>query len=316
MLITVAVLALLQAPVVTGADAVVADVRRITEAQDNDQRFEALTALLKASGVAFTVEPFTVDKQQGSDRRTRGRNIVATVGQGPEEVVVGAHYDAVWLPDGTFGRGAVDNAASSVMLVRLAQAVQARRLPLRVTFVWFDMEEGGLLGSAKYLEAHAALSTAARPRAMLNFDVNGYGDTVLFGAPAGGGDPALRQAMLQTCVRGGGDPALRQAMLQTCVREAIDCIRFDQMPPSDDRSFGRAKIPTLSIAQLPAAEVHQLWLMLHGGRASGLAQDFEPPVFHTIHTADDVLAKIDGATLARGQRLGLALLMQLATVKP
>jgi Zn-dependent M28 family amino/carboxypeptidase len=296
MLTALTALALLQAPAApAAADTFVADVRRITEANDNDQRFDALTALLTARGVAFTVEPFTVDKQQGRDTRTRGRNVVATMGQGAQAVVVGAHYDAVWLPDGTFGRGAVDNAASSVMLVHLAQAVQSQRLPLRVTFVWFDMEEAGLLGSAKYLEAHAALSTSARPRAMLNFDINGYGDTVLFAAPAG-----------------GADPALRQAMLQTCAIEAIDCIRFEQMPPSDDRSFGRAQIPTLSIAQIPAAEVHQLWLMLHAAQPSGLAQGFAPAIFRTIHTAADVLARIDGATLARGQRLALALLRQLA----
>jgi hypothetical protein len=299
MLMTLAALALLQAPAVTAAETFVADVRRITDANDNDQRFDALTALLTAKGVAFTVEPFTVGAQQGRDTRTRGRNVVATIGQGAREIVVGAHYDAVWLPDGTFGRGAVDNAASSVMLVHLAHAVQAQALPVRVTFVWFDMEEGGLLGSAKYLEAHPALSTTARPRAMLNFDINGYGDTVLFAAPAG-----------------GADPALRQAMLQTCAIEAIDCIRFDQMPPSDDRSFGRAKIPTLSIAQIPAAEVHQLWLMLHAGQSSGLAPGFAPPIFRTIHTPEDVLGKIDGATLARGQRLALALLRQLAATRP
>jgi Zn-dependent M28 family amino/carboxypeptidase len=299
MLTALAALALLQAPAVPATDTFVADVRRLTEANDNDQRFDALTALLRARGVAFTVEPFTVDKQQGRDTRTRGRNIVATIGQGAQEVIVGAHYDAVWLADGTFGRGAVDNAASSVLLVHLAQEVQAQRLPLRVTFVWFDMEEGGLLGSANYLDAHAALSTTARPRAMLNFDINGYGDTVLFAAPAG-----------------GADPALRQAMLQTCALEAIDCVRFNQMPPSDDRSFGRAKIPTLSIAQIPAAEVHQLWLMLHAGPGSGLAQGFAPAIFHTIHSAEDVLAKIDATTLARGQRLALALLRQIAATKP
>jgi hypothetical protein len=101
-------------------------------------------------------------------------------------------------------------------------------------------------------------------------------------------------------------------MLQTCAAEAIDCIRFDEMPPSDDRSFGQAMIPTLSIAQIPAAEVHQLWLMLHAGQAAGLAPGFEPPIFRTIHTTDDALDKVDGATLARGQRLGLALLRRLA----
>ena len=74
-----------------------------------------------------------------------------TIGTGTESIVVGAHYDAVRLPDGTLSRGAVDNAASSVILVRLAEALRTVDLPRQVKLIWFDMEELGLIGSRRYL---------------------------------------------------------------------------------------------------------------------------------------------------------------------
>ena len=113
-------------------DDLVAEVRTLSAAADNDARFDALTALLKAHGVPFTVEPFTLDKppaagpNQTPDPRTRGRNIVVSLGDGAEQVVVGAHYDAKWMADKTLSRGAVDNGASSVMLVHLAAGAAAR----------------------------------------------------------------------------------------------------------------------------------------------------------------------------------------------
>jgi len=271
-------------------DPLVVDVQRLAASQNNDDRFTALTELLRARGVTFTVEPFTLDTPVGSEPRTTGRNIVATFGEGADELVLGAHYDAARLPDGTLSMGAVDNAASSVMLAGVAQALRAERLQTRVRVVWFDMEEIGLAGSTRYLQAHAG----DRIGAMLNFDINGYGDTTIFGAPAG-----------------GENARLRRTILQTCAELAVDCVRFAAMPPGDDRSFGKAGVPTLSIAHLPAIEAHQLWLLLHAGASSGLAPGATPPIFRTIHTADDVASKVDGATIARAQRLALAVLQNL-----
>lgn len=155
-----------------------------------------------------------------------------------------------------------------------------------------DMEELGLLGSAKHVDAHQG----DRVRAMVNFDINGDGDTVLFGPPAG-----------------GDDARLRRALVETCAEEALDCVRFARMPPGDDRSFGKAGFPTLSIATLPAAEAHQLWLLQHAGAASGLAQGTLPAIINTIHTPDDVVAKVDGAAMARTYRLAAALVRRLST---
>jgi hypothetical protein len=267
-------------------------VKALSNATTNEGRFEALTAILKQHGIAFTVEPFTIDRPRGGEPRTAGRNVVVTIGNGTDDLVIGAHYDAVRLPDGSLSHGAVDNAASCEVLVELAyQVAQSyeRSRPVRIKIVWFDMEELGLLGSAAYVRAHSG----DRIRAMLNFDVNAYGDTVLFGPPAG-----------------GESDQMRRRMVETCAAQPIDCIRLAPMPPGDDRPFGQARIPTLSIAILPAAEAHQLWLTMSvPGRAGQPANT--PAVLTTIHTANDVAAKVDGTTIARMYTFTWALVQAL-----
>jgi peptidase M28-like protein len=235
-------------------ETLVDDVRKLESADSNEARFDALTAILRARNIAFEVQPFTLEKAIGKEPRTEGRNVVASFGIGPEEIVVGAHFDAARLADGSLSRGAVDNAASSIILVRLAEALAAEKLPLRVRVVWFDMEELGLIGSRQYVKQNSA-----RIVGMLNFDINAYGDTILFG-------PSEREDTL----------ALRRSLLQTCAAQDIGCVRFAQMPPGDDRSFVGAGIPALSIGMLPALEAHQLWLMMNGGANSGLAQGMAP----------------------------------------
>jgi Zn-dependent M28 family amino/carboxypeptidase len=269
----------------------VADVRQLTSADTNEARFDALTAMLRGRNLTFTVEPFTIDKPVGREPRTEGRNVVVTLGDGADQIVVGAHYDAARLPDGSLSRGAVDNAASSVILVRLAEALRTATLPRRVKIVWFDMEELGLIGSARYVQAHGTDRIAA----MLNFDVNGYGDTVLFG-------PSEREQ----------HASLRRTLVETCAAEAKTCVGFPQMPPGDDRSFVGAKIPTLSIAMLPAVEVHQLWLLMNAKQDSGLAPGHVPAILRTLHTAEDTVAAVDGESMARMLRFALALVRTVA----
>lgn len=299
----IALLALLAAAHAAAAqptsDSLVADVRTLSAATSNDERFDALTTLLKARDLPFTVETFTLDRRPARgptaapDPRARGRNVVVSMGKGRETIVVGAHYDAIWINDTTLGQGAVDNGASSVMLVHVAAALKKARLKSRVRFVWFDHEESRLLGSAKYVEMHAG----DRIKAMLNYDINGYGDTILFGPPAG-----------------GANPRLQRAMLETCAVEHVDCLRFDGMPPGDDRSFGARQVPTLSIAILPAAEAHQLWLALHA-KGAGLANGFVPAILRTIHTTGDTPEKLDGTAMATAGRVAQALIRRVSELR-
>jgi len=289
----IAFLTMLQAASATAPQAttLVEDARRLTTAASNDARFEALTAMLRSRGLTFIVEPFTIEKPVGREPRTEGRNVVVTLGDGPQDVVIGAHYDAVRLPDGSLSRGAVDNAASSVMLIGLAEALRAERLPVRVRVVWFDMEELGLLGSAQYVKQHAT----DRMAAMLNFDINAYGDTLMFG-PAERPDSA----------------ALRRAFVQTCATEDIPCVGFAEMPPGDDRSFVKAGVPTLSVAIVPAIEVHQLWLMMNARANSGLTQGTVPPILRTIHTPEDGPDKLNEEAMRRVQRFAVSLVRSIA----
>ena len=259
------------------------DVRKLAVSTTNEQRFDALTAILATRKIPFTVEPFALEKPLRG--RSEGRNIVVTLGQGASDLVIGAHYDAAYLRDGTLSRGAVDNAGSSVLLVHLAEALGKESLRQRVRIVWFDMEELGVIGSTRYLAAHRD----DRIVAMLNFDINAYGDTILFGDPPG-----------------GDAPALRRALMQTCADEQADCVRFGALPNSDDRPFGKAGIPTLSIAVLPAEEAHQLWLLLEGANGST-----PPAVLRVIHTPEDVIEKVDAAAIARMQRFALALVKKV-----
>ena len=289
MYILLAVLATLQAP--PAVNPMRAAVERLTTAATNDERFEAVTALLRERKIPFTVERFTIEKPLGKEPRTEGRNIVATFGGGANPLVVGAHYDAARLQDGTLSHGATDNAGSSVILATIAESLLAQPPAGRVTLVWFDMEELGLIGSQKYIDAHAG----DRVRAMLNLDVNAYGDTLIFGSSRGAANAAPRKAVLETC-----------AALDT------SCVGLVQMPPGDDRSFVKAGIPAVSLAILTALEAHQTWLMM-SGPDSGLAPGRMPAIMTTLHTPADTIDKVDAEAMARQATFVTALLRRLDT---
>ena len=288
---TLALGILLQPTPAADPDTLLRDIGTLAADGAHESRFAALTALLTAKKLPFDVESFTLEKPLRGEPRTAGRNIVVSLGSGDEHIVIGAHYDAVRLKDGTYVHGAVDNAASSVMLVHLADALRATRLTKRIHIVWFDLEEVGLRGAAAYAEKHAARKTTA----MLNFDINAYGDTTLFG-------PAERPE----------NATLKRTLLTTCAAEGINCVGFPQMPPGDDRVFTERGVPTLSLATLPATELHQLWLMMNGGANAGLAKDSVPAIIRTIHTPDDTLDKVDGQSVAQALRLAMAVVKALA----
>jgi Zn-dependent M28 family amino/carboxypeptidase len=264
-----------------------ADVGRMQQAT-NEARFEALTAILSERSIAFEVETFTIDPRKG-EPRTTGRNVVVTLPGRAPEVVVGAHYDASRLPDGTLSRGAADNAASAVILIRLAETLSKMRRNARVRVVFFDMEELGLLGSAQFVQTHGE-----RPvRAMVNLDVNAFGDTLMFGPRTRANDAAFR------LLRG------------VCVAVAASCVEFPAMPTSDDASFQKAEIPAVSIATVPEVQAHQLWLLMNGGKESGLQTGFVPQILRTIHTAADTSSLVERDAMVRAYRVALALIVAL-----
>jgi hypothetical protein len=258
------------------------DLARL-QRDSNAGRFEALQEILKERGVPFEVQAF-----DGGPRGGPGHNLVATFGAGGREIAVGAHYDAVKLKDGTLSRGMVDDGAGVIALVRLAEALRGRTLRHRVRIAFFDEEELCLCGSKAFVAARPPADVAAD----VNVDIVAYGDTLLFG----GG-------------KGEGNAAVDRALQRVCAARRLACLEFATFPTGDDRSFNAAGIPNVSVAFLPAAEAHQLWLLLNGGKDSGLKEGFMPGIFNNIHSPGDLLAKVEPATLdlAAGTLLDLVL---------
>jgi Zn-dependent M28 family amino/carboxypeptidase len=257
-----------------------ADLARLKQAT-NAKRLAALEEILTERKIPFEAQSFDGGK---------GTNLSVAFGSGPREIVVGAHYDAVMLKDGTLSQGMVDNGASVIALVRLAEALRDRKLRHPVRILFFDQEELGLLGSQAYLASRKPGEIAAA----VNLDVAGYGDTIAYGT--GKGESTA--------------PVVR-AVERVCAERSLDCVRFPVFPPSDDRSFEKAGIPNVSLAFVPGVEAHQLWLLLNGGPESGLRESFLPGTLKTIHTPGDNLEKIEPATLDLAEKTVLEVLLQL-----
>jgi hypothetical protein len=250
----------------------------------NAGRLQILQEILKARGIPFEVQAFTSE-------RGEGHNLVAAFGAGGREIVVGAHYDAVKLKDGSLSHGMVDDGAGVIALVRLAEALRGRTLRHRTRIAFFDQEELGLLGSKAFVATRQPADIAAN----VNVDVVAYGDTLIFGVGKGEAN----------------DPLVR-ALLRVCAARRLACLEFSpHYPQGDDRSFNAAGIPNLSIAFLPAAEAHQLWLLLNGGKDSGLKEGFVPNLLQNMHSPGDALEKVDPATVERISGVLLDLVAEL-----
>lgn len=263
-----------------------ADVARFDQ-PTNAARFDALTAMLTRRGLAYEVQRFAGGRPNAP---VEGRNVVVTLGSGSREIVLGAHYDAV-IRDGQAVDGLVDNAASVVALAQAAERLKGRPLRHTVRIVFFDQEEIGLIGSKAWLAARRTPPVAA-----VNFDVNGYGDTLMFGG-------------LKSDARG----ELRNAVRRVCTQRQLDCLRFDQYPPSDDLSFSAAGVPVVSIGFQPALEAHRLWVWAHeqGRPNPALPKGYLPEVLRVIHTPEDKLSRIQPATLETAAAVAVDMVLDL-----
>ena len=265
----------------------IADAKRLNR-HSSEERFEALISLLDEYQLDYEVQKFST-KQPCREDRYEGRNVVVTFGTGTQTLVVGAHFDAFQLPDGSTGPGMVDNASGVIVLIRVANAVRNYPFKNQIRFVFFDMEELGLVGSQRFVQS----STDVNIVAMLNVDMVGYGDTVVFGPSVGGDEQASR--ILRIC----------------CAKLSIDCFSSPRLPPGDQDSFRKMNIPALSLAILPSLEAHQAWLLINEAKNSGLRNDFEPAIAQVIHTERDTFEKLDPLAMTTAYRLLRTVLLRL-----
>ncbi len=257
-------------------EAAVDEARRLVR-PSNDERVDVLLEMLEQRGLPYAVESFPGIGAE-DDPRAEGRNVVVSFGDGTPEVIVGAHIDSRRLPSGELSDAMVDDGAGVVVLLHVADALRNVPLDRRVRIVFFDMEEIGLVGS----RAFVASLDAAEVAAMINVDVVGYGDTLLYGPQATSPD---------------GSPA--HLLQQACARRGMPCVGMPGMPPGDDRSFLQAGIPAVSLAVVTAEEVHRLWLFLHGDLPDDLRGSLAPEALRIIHTERDTAELLEPAAMTR-----------------
>ena len=241
----------------------------------NEARTAVVVAQLRAAGFEPTVETFVGGNRQTGEME--GRNVVVTIGEGPREILLTAHYDAVKLRDGTMSHGVVDNAASVVGVIEAAKILRTKNLNPRIRIILFDQEELGLIGARKWIEAHGLTNVAA----VVNSDVAGYGDTMMYGQN-----------------NGPQSASITRAVQELCAERALQCVGYPMYPPSDDRAFSAAGAPVVSLGFQDEVGAHQMWLAFNGGETNGLAEGFVPRVFQLIHSAEDTMDKVDPATVA------------------
>lgn len=253
----------------------------------NPARLQKLQEILRARGIPFELQTF--ESKESPLGRIEGTNVVITLGSGPREITVGAHYDALERKGGGLVDGMVDNGAGVMALLEVAEALKGRPLRHRIRIVLFDKEEVDLGGSKAYVAAHKSEIAAA-----VNLDIAGFGDTGVYGL----GPTA-------------GDARLRESLEAVCAAQGLSCLEFPKFPNGDDRSFQAAGIPAISIGFLPRVEAYQLWLFLNGGKDSGLREGYTPPILKIIHTPDDTLDKIEPATLSLAARVVLEVVLRV-----
>lgn len=263
------------------------DLARLKQ-DSNPARLEILKRLLQEREIPFELQTF--ESKPSPHGRTKGTNLLVSFGNGPREITLGAHYDALELSGGGIVDGMVDNGAAAIILVRIAEALKGRNLRHRVRIVFFDMEETGRFGSQAYLAAHKSDIDAA-----IILDIAGLG----------------RGAAIYGYGAAPGTGRLKKSLLVACAHQAITCMDSANYPASDDRSFSSAGIPVISLATGSQLILHQFWLLLNGGENSGLEKGFMSPITSVIHSSGDNIDKIDPVALDLQVKLVLDTIMDL-----
>ncbi len=188
---------------------------------ENHRRGEELIRLFRAHGCgepALTLQQF---------HKKKPPNVVCTLpGESDEEVIVGAHFDAV---DGS--AGALDNWAGAAMLPPLYAALASKPRRFTYVFVGFSAEEEGLVGSRAFVKKMSK-ERRAGVRAMVNLDCMGAGSTKIGLSRS---DENLARAFL--AVAGS-------------IKVPAEVMSYDKVGSSDHESFRRAKIPVLTLHSL------------------------------------------------------------------
>jgi Zn-dependent M28 family amino/carboxypeptidase len=196
--------------------------QRLKSYKGNDSEREATEKnLFQSAGCAgekLTEQPVKGLKQP---------NVICTLpGSTDAVIVVGAHFDHV-----DAGDGVVDNWSGSSMLPSLYEALHTDPRKHTFIFVAFSGEEKGLLGSQFYVNSLTP-DQVQKIDAMVNMDTLGLGPTEVWVSRS---DQKLVRALT----------GIARALKLPLTGQNVD-----RVGQSDEESFIRRKIPTITIHSL------------------------------------------------------------------
>lgn len=252
------------------ASSIASHIDKIAAGNSNAERVAAVRSELAKHDLRVATEGFTANDRAG--QTIEGTNIFAEV-LVPEPkftVMLGAHLDRVER-----GRGAIDNASGSAVVIELARAFRARPMKnVRLIAAFWDREEIGLVGSRTFVESR---KDKGLPEVYINFDVFGFGNTL----------------WLRSTDKNSEFVAAISSIAETF---KIPFRSSREYPPSDHLSFDVAGVSSYSFSLIDSNEMDAMMKLM---RREQLDPKMMPPILQLIHTENDTADKIDAAAVAK-----------------
>ena len=221
------------------------------------ERYDAVTGFLDELGIGYRVQKLHCPEALG--------NIIVEFNAGETpKIVAGAHYDNYR----EITPGANDNAAACAILLELIE--ELRDTKKHIEFVFFDMEECGLIGSQQYYDENRGKIDCC-----LNFDMCGSGDRIACSATKFNPD--------------GFHGVVKSSR----------CEVFDGLPQGDAYTFIDEKIPTLYIISSSERDLgwYRQCRCVNGKVVGG--PPILPDFWRTMHQPGDTPDKINYENVAR-----------------
>jgi Zn-dependent M28 family amino/carboxypeptidase len=252
---------------------------RALAGRPNWERRDATFRMARALGLEPRLEAFG-----------REYNVVCPAPAGKPRLIVCAHYDRAGDAP-----GANDNASGVAVVLEVAHRLRGVLLHLGLEAVFFGDEETGLLGSQGHVKREGKEDLVG----VYNADMVGCGDALVFSATHVKTRGQREYRPLFT-----GERNVLTALKQAAEAEGWGYEVVREGPgPGDHASFALEGVPALMINVAPAGEVGEYRKVLTDGAYRWWrelsAQDRSRHSMGRIHTADDTLEWVDGATLAR-----------------
>jgi len=257
------------------------DVKRIAVI-NQEKRREIICEILDEIGVKYTLQQSTMGYHKPI-------NIIVSYGVDSPDLpryVLGAHYDSV-----TGSTGANDNASGVSVLLAIIRVFQVNLPPIAIDIVFFDLEEGPMAGSRAYLK-HVS---PEKIQGMINADLCGYGDNIIYALGRGSIGSTLASA------------------IKTISDAYPNIVETPLLPPADDLIFQGEHIPAVCICAIPITDIPLMEITAPILHQHGVPDsDKIPTIFKTMHNGStDSIASVSEESLQLVKKIVIELIKSL-----